>query len=348
MSEVGFADKVTFQTLSDVYDDGNEHEAAADVCCHSIPEFSDSRKSGEEARKRRVSRKIAAADVPVLKSELGEDSEECQEDDPKLKQNVVHSITVYNRLRKKQRFNTELVSQYGKFSTEALLKEYHNNKKLDKKTKAWLKEEIFLKVFFLLPYALKKSYHVSICNFDDAIQNMASSVLVAIEMFNPNLNYTFVNYLVAYIKSGAAKTFRDMNLVVVPPSKRKELKENDEEACLPGYYSYDDGYRSSGQSNVYTTCTPSEDFDEIVHNIQLVEWLEDSISKECGLLNDDERRVLILHYGLFGTQPQPYKEIAKLRRAEGRGFACSRLSQISTQAKKKLSAYFAEIGLEEY
>jgi len=120
------------------------------------------------------------------------------------------------------------------------------------------------------------------------------------------------------------------------------------DSCLPGYYSYDDGYRSSGQSNVYTTCTPSEDFDEIVHNIQLVEWLEDSISKECGLLNDDERRVLILHYGLFGTQPQPYKEIAKLRRAEGRGFACSRLSQISTQAKKKLSAYFAEIGLEEY
>ena len=87
--------------------------------------------------------------------------------------------------------------------------------------------------------------------------------------------------------------------------------------------------------------------DERIHNAQLIEWLEEGLSKEAGVLTDDERFVLVHHYGLFGKAPLKYDEIAAIRRKQGRGSACSRISQINTAAVKKMRTYFQHNGIIE-
>lgn len=87
--------------------------------------------------------------------------------------------------------------------------------------------------------------------------------------------------------------------------------------------------------------------DERIHNAQLIDWLEEGLSKEAGVLTDDERFVLVHHYGLFGKAPLKYDEIAAIRRRQGRGSACSRISQINTAAVKKMRTYFQNNGIME-
>ena len=89
------------------------------------------------------------------------------------------------------------------------------------------------------------------------------------------------------------------------------------------------------------------DVDDRIHQAQLIEWLEEALSAESGLLTEDERFVLIHHYGLFGHKQMKYEEIAEIRRQFGRGSACSRISQINTAAVKKVRQYFLENGVIE-
>lgn len=281
---------------------------------------------------------------------------------------VVISVSEYNVLRRKHRVNKALFEKYEGFSVEDLLREYHD-KKTPKKEKQWLKEEVFLRTFFLLPYVAKKTYHITAAHFDDGMQNMASNLLTAIDKFKPELNYAFVDYLAAYLRAGVTKTFRDVNIVSIPSARRKLLRDamlrmgsGAEEAvseavaglaiipvsypAVPSNYDAIDLHDNRGTHGGGSH--ERENFDEIVHNLQLTEWLEEALSVGADIVTADERRVLVMHYGLFGHKPHTYKEIATLHKAEGKGHACSRLSQISTQATKKLRAFFRELGVEEY
>lgn len=89
------------------------------------------------------------------------------------------------------------------------------------------------------------------------------------------------------------------------------------------------------------------DIDERIHNAQLIEWLEEALSEESGVLNEDERFVLTHHYGLFNHQQMKYEEIAVMRKNKGLGSACSRISQINTAAVRKVRDYFARNGVTE-
>ncbi len=82
--------------------------------------------------------------------------------------------------------------------------------------------------------------------------------------------------------------------------------------------------------------------DDRMHSAQLIDWLEQALSEKSGVLTPDERLVLIHHYGLFGQPQLKYEEIAKIRKANGRGCACSRISQINTAAIKKVREYFLQ------
>lgn len=84
------------------------------------------------------------------------------------------------------------------------------------------------------------------------------------------------------------------------------------------------------------------DVDERIQSAQLINWLESAMSEAAGVLTPDERLVLTHHYGLFGAPQMKYEEIAQIRRASGRGCACSRISQINTAAIKKIRDYFNE------
>ena len=90
----------------------------------------------------------------------------------------------------------------------------------------------------------------------------------------------------------------------------------------------------------------NEDIDDQIHQSQLVEWLEEALDKESGVLTDEERFIIIHHYGLFGTKPMIYSEIAEIRKQKGKGCACSRISQINSSAIRKLRKFFEENKVE--
>ena len=230
--------------------------------------------------------------------------------------------------------------------------------------------------------------------FNDASQNMAISILQAIESFQPGIGFSFTNYLVGYFRGAIAQSFRETNIVSIPSARRKMLRSiiDDKDGASPhetislseidnscdrderepedamvsdepkdvdiemreGSYStlcdashtatlFDDNAAQHTQK-----FTKKIDFDATLHGQQLVELLEDALSREAGVLTDDERRVLILHNGLFGHEEMVYKDIAKLRKAEGKGCAPSRISQIHTSAIMKLREHFSRVGAEEY
>ena len=290
---------------------------------------------------------------------------------------VVSTISEYRRLRRKhdQLLNPYYFEKYGDMTVEDLLLYYHSGD-VPADERAWLREQIYLAVFFLLPYAVRKGYSMRAQIFSDAMQNMSVAVLQAIEMFKPGLGYKFSNYLIGYFRGGITKTVRESVVVSSAPAKKKTDDAGEQNSVvksasqarkkLIGEGRGDDEtegdeneyentwYRYARQSGVPPVMpdgdTPVGDPDSMdykVHNNQLVEWLEEALSREAGVLTEDEARVIILHYGLFGNRPHIYPEIAEIRKAEGRGCACSRISQINTHAIAKLRKWFEERNIEE-
>lgn len=273
-------------------------------------------------------------------------NEECS-----VNTDVVRSISEYKQRRLKHDANKKCVLTYGKLKTEGLLSVYCE---LDENhpDRAWLKEEVFLRTFFLIPYVFKRHYSLPLDVFDDAIMNMSQMVLVAIDKYKPGKGASFSNYLYGPFKAAVAKTLHDTNVVAIPPARRKLLriameKANEDGESLADYTGIlpdipisCDGSYEAHDSNV--------DYEEEIHKIELVEWLEEAISREHGVLTHDERRLLIMHYGLFGHPCVAYKEIARIRQEEGKGCAHSRLSQIHLQAIEKLRDRFAQLGIEEW
>lgn len=296
---------------------------------------------------------------------------------------VVSTISEYRRLRRKHdpMLNPHYFEKYGDMPVEDLLLYYHSDDVApDERT--WLREQIYLAVFFLLPYAVRKGYSMRAQIFSDAMQNMSVAVLQAIEMFKPGLGYKFSNYLIGYFRGGITKTVRESVVVSSAPGKKKTFSDGSAyegsepdsvlksaaqarktlaDECRRDDEKEDDDctyentwYRYARQSGVPPVMpdgdTPVGDPDSMdykVHNNQLVEWLEEALSREAGVLTEDEARVIILHYGLFGNRPHIYPEIAEIRKAEGRGCACSRISQINTHAISKLRKWFEDRNIEE-
>lgn len=280
----------------------------------------------------------------------------------------VNSVSDYKKLREKHDLRKDLRDKYCNMKIEELLRDYHNKKNPPaKEDRKWLRDEIFLRVFFLIPHAIKKSCRIATCLFNDAVQNVSCEVLRAIDLFDPTKGFTFVNYLVGYIRSGITRTFNDTNVVAVQSGRRRILKEQQELHANNGnvtgptrqtvYCNTWETQPEPGCGSEITSYTGLEysensafgkefDFDKNLHDRQMVQFLRFALNPAYGIIDYDERRVLVHHYAVFGAPKLPYKDIAAMRAKEGRGSAYSRLSQIHTQALRKLKEFFEENGIE--
>lgn len=258
---------------------------------------------------------------------------------------AVSAVSEYYHLRKRHDAKTNWRKQYGEMTKEEL---FHAMRQecISEKERLWLRDEIFFQVFFLLLSVVKKNYRISSHLFNDMMQNMSHMLLVAINMFDPSKGFKFTSYLAGYLKSGMTRAFRDTNVVSVPTGRRKLLQEMQAkmEVCPNEIVSYTGiEYDNNGSAG-----SPKINFEELVHNKELKEWLEDAISREAGLCSDDERMILTLHYGLFGVEKKSYREIAEIRKKGGRSSSFSRISQIHARALEKLRQYFMERHIEEF
>lgn len=257
----------------------------------------------------------------------------------------VSSVSEYVQHRKRHQANRELSAQYEKYSLEELLA-ILQEPTLEEKTRKWLKDEIFFKVFFLLPYVVKKNYKIPSHLFNDAIQNMSLTVLVAIEKFDPTRGFKFISYLAGYLKAAMTRTFKDTNVVAVPTGRRKILREMQlsQGDATEEIFSYTGlEYDSNSAAG-----SPKINFEEIVHNKELLEWLEEALSEEAGLCSEDARLIILSYYGLFDTQPMPYREIAEIRKSRGCSSSLSRISQIHAKTLEKFRQFFLDRNIEEF
>ena len=164
-----------------------------------------------------------------------------------------------------------------------------------------------------------------------------------------------------YIVSGADDNLDENGNKVTDDERTRSLDEGDEELSttldaplhrhqmvIRGAAHVHGNAVELDDNRVYAMAPGMEqeiDVDERIQSAELIEWLEDALSEKANILTPDERLVLIHHYGLFGAPQMKYEEIAKIRRANGRGCACSRISQINTAAIKKIREYFQQEGV---
>lgn len=266
-------------------------------------------------------------------------------DDAPKSVDAVSGVSEYVQLRRKRSCNTELAEQYAAYSIEELFIAMRLPD-LEERVRQWLRDEIFFRVFFLLPYVVKKNYKIPSHLFNDAIQNMSLAVLAAIGMFDPTKGFKFTSYLAGYLKSAMTRTFKDTNVVSVPTGRRKILREMQmsEGESPDEIFSYTGlEYDSNSAAG-----SPKINFEEIVHNNELLEWLEEALSKEAGICSEDARLIILSYYGLFDAQPMPYREIAEIRKKRGCSSSLSRISQIHAKTIEKLRQYFFERNIEEF
>lgn len=284
---------------------------------------------------------------------------------------VVRSIEFYKSLIlsvNKKNSNTD----FNK-TVEELLKEYHSTSE-DVKRKKELKEKIILKIFFLFPYIVKKNYSLPADYFDDAMMNLLCNLLTAIELYDPERGKLFSNYLIGYCRNAMTQTFRAASVVSPGKARRAMLDalyadENDksdlsdpfkdtasEDGDMPE--TVEEEEVTEGGLAAPETChaVPLDEerlgtadwaeVDEAIHKEQVYEWIKEALSPESGVLTDDEREILYSHFGVFGHSRVPYKDIAEERRKQGKGAACSRISQLKSQALRKVRHFCRENGIE--
>lgn len=288
---------------------------------------------------------------------------------------VVQSISAYRQavnVRKERPYGPEL---YPK--VEGLLKLYHAAETAHE-IKTELKEEIILRTFFLFPHIVKKRYSIPAAWFDDAMMNMVCNLLIAIELYDPERGKSFTNYLIAYCRNAISKTFKGLN-VISPAVARREMvdnlyaddaeplfgekaasagsgaREEEEGAADEERWAHGGALPEAGravpldENRMYESETDASRLsgvDEDIHRAQLIEWLVEGLSTEAGVVTDEEREVLIQHFGLFGHPRNRYKEIAAGRKSRGKGGSSSRISQIKATALCKLAAWFRKNGIE--
>ncbi len=79
-----------------------------------------------------------------------------------------------------------------------------------------------------------------------------------------------------------------------------------------------------------------------------MEWLEEALSKEAELCSEDARIIILSYYGLFGTEPIPYRVISEIRKNLGLSSSLSRISQIHAKTIEKFRQFFQDRNIEEF
>lgn len=257
---------------------------------------------------------------------------------------VMTNINTYIRARKQHTQSNPLYPKYNKMSVEGLISAYKGID-LPEKEKEFLLELIYLKLFFYFPRFLsKKKYKLNMPLYDEALQNISSHILEAINRFDPSKGTSFLAYAYGDLTAAMAQTFKETNVVRLPPGA--SYKEYEATPPTENSDISPDAILVS-KASLFSDINYSDtvDYDADLHSKQLVEWLEEAVSSEADVLTEDERMVVVLHNGLFGIEPMVYADIAAMRKDMGKGCSRSRISQIHTKALDKLKKWFAEMDL---
>lgn len=275
----------------------------------------------------------------------------------------VSMIENYRRSHRNHPKYKEYWRKYKDKSVEELTAEY--KKAENKELKDWLLTEIYLRIYFLLPYIAKVHHYVMPGHlFDDLLQNGSIAILKAIRRFDPSRGTSLVDYMLGDLQSGISKTFRSNCVVTIPAHCKMSIKEepeirkkspegeissyidstgtdlenvNDEDTAPPDIAT-DRIISITQRSNELGMPASTVEYDDEVYKNQRIEMLEEAVNS--GILTEDEKMVVVLRNGLFGNRPMVSREIAAMRPPNKRGWSRSRISQIHSKAIGKLKEWF--------
>lgn len=235
-----------------------------------------------------------------------------------------------------------------------------------------LNDEIIYRVFFLLPLHAKKHagklfMRLPHSVFEDAIQNMAVNVMVAIDKFDPSRGTKFSNYLLMYLQDGLYKAIRHSNVVSPSAARKKAMSalEVDEDSSgdensqtthgasfgvIPGAKAVHKGQVEFDDGSLMTVDSAYGvdyvDHADLLYESEVLHWLRHALDPKNGVLTPDESMTIKHHFGVFGCSKLRLKDIAAMRKASGKGHAATRIFQIEKEALRKLQSFFGKVGLE--
>ena len=240
-----------------------------------------------------------------------------------------------------------------------LLKQYNMAK--DEK----IKEELALANIKLVNYILSKIKIKYGINPNDYFSYGCEGLLEAIRDFNPNCGVKFITFAYTYIKNAIFNGIRENALYIktlyLNYYRARSLVERNYDISLEnnldlvddvidlmfGYKKISlkvrENYRKKILANLNFDIDNYLDFvlidySEIYTGIDY-EILIKKIGKVLSILNENQKEVLILHFGLFGNEAKTLREIASLK-----NLTHQRISQILKEAIKKIRE---KINLEE-
>lgn len=234
-------------------------------------------------------------------------------------------------------------------------------------------DEILYRVFFLLPLHAKKHagkifLRLPHSVFEDALQNMAVNVMMAIRKFKPRMGTKFSNYLLMYLQDGLFKAIKSSNVVCPSAARRKSMMALEMEAdtdtdidgeasqesrnspvllgamsVTKGQVEFDDGSIMAVDG---TYGVEHIDHADLLYEAEIMHWLRHALDPKNGILTEDESLTLRHHFGVFGCSKLRLKDIAHIRKGQGKGHAATRIFQIEKEALGKLRSFFSGVGLE--
>lgn len=291
---------------------------------------------------------------------------------PSAEQIVLDTVQLMSRYKKLRRV-PERFSELSTKHNDAITELCEMLEKED--TKEGTKEivdEILYRVFFLLPLHAKKHagkifLRLPHSVFEDAIQNMAVNVLVAVKKFKPSMGTKFSNYLLMYLQDGLFKAIKHSNVVSPTAARKKsamaleipaeELADDDDApntqpaskvllgamAVTRGQVEFDDGSLMAIDG---TYGVDHVDHADQLYEAEVLHWLRHALEPRNGVLTEDESLTVRHHFGVFGCSRLRLKDIASIRKSQGKGHAATRIFQIEKEAIKKLKKFFADVGLD--
>lgn len=167
----------------------------------------------------------------------------------------------------------------------------------------------------LVAHVIKKYYRQE-NDQEDLISIGTIGLIKAVDSFDKNKNIKFSSYASKCIENEVLMYFRRCNKTMQDISLDDPI-ENDK-----------DGSLLTIMDTVQVEDTVIEDIDNKINSKKMYEILKSA-------LDDRERRIIILRYGLMGVKPLPQREIAKKF-----GISRSYVSRIEKTAIEKLRSGF--------
>lgn len=175
---------------------------------------------------------------------------------------------------------------------------------------------------------MAKTYRCSNVLFEDLVCAGNIGLCIAAKRFNPSHGTKFITYASWWIRYEMQKAIRENAAIHYPADKYSEMVKSDSYCC-----SLDASIGSDGESSLLDFLA---DDVERIEDKAVMKVVDSDVLKALARLSQEERKVLMHHYGLADTEKVSLSKLADMMDLSREG-----VRLIEKRAKRRLSCFLA-------